>query len=103
MDLGTRYDWNWTTVPQKFLDNRPRPYNAGRAVGGGTLLNGMIWTRGTAADYDAWEALGNPGWGWEDMLPYFKKVGSDYSTASRLCLQMTFEEPGVRRLASNAL
>lgn len=45
----------------------------GRGVGGGSLINGMCWTRGGIADFDAWEALGNPGWGWNDLLPYFKK------------------------------
>lgn len=45
----------------------------GRGVGGGSLINGMCWTRGGRADYDAWAALGNDGWGWEELLPYFKK------------------------------
>lgn len=75
-DLSTIYDWNLTTTPQSFLDNETRPYNAGRVVGGSSVLNGMVWTRGSAADYDAWEALGNPGWGWEGLLPYFKKVSA---------------------------
>lgn len=82
-DLATRYDWNLTTVPQSFLDNQTRPYNAGRVVGGSSLLNGMVWTRGSAADYDAWEALGNPGWGWKGLLPYFKKAGSDLMRNAR--------------------
>jgi choline dehydrogenase-like flavoprotein len=43
-------------------------------VGGGTVVNGMFFARGAAADYDAWEQLGNPGWGWEGLLPYFQKV-----------------------------
>lgn len=43
-------------------------------VGGGTVVNGMFFARGSAGDYDAWENLGNPGWGWEGLLPYFKKV-----------------------------
>lgn len=52
----------------------PRPYDMGKGVGGGSLINGMCWTRGGSADYDAWVTLGNPGWGWDDLLPYFKKV-----------------------------
>ncbi|CAG8979985.1 hypothetical protein HYALB_00005158 [Hymenoscyphus albidus] len=72
--LGTKYDWNLFTAPQKFLDGHPRPYDMGRGVGGGSLINGMCWTRGGSADFDAWEALGNPGWGWNDLLPYFKKA-----------------------------
>jgi len=43
-------------------------------VGGGTVVNGMFFARGAAADYDAWEQLGNPGWGWDGLLSYFKKV-----------------------------
>jgi len=43
-------------------------------VGGGTVVNGMFFARGAAADYDAWEQLGNPGWGWDGLLLYFKKV-----------------------------
>ncbi|TVY80359.1 Dehydrogenase xptC [Lachnellula suecica] len=72
--LGTKYDWNLFTAPQTSLDGQPRPYDIGRGVGGGSLINGMCWTRGGSADYDAWEALGNPGWGWDGLLPYFKKT-----------------------------
>ncbi|TVY39898.1 Dehydrogenase [Lachnellula subtilissima] len=72
--LGTKYDWNLWTAPQTSLNGRGRPYDTGRGVGGGSLINGMCWTRGGRADYDAWEALGNPGWGWDGMLPYFKKT-----------------------------
>lgn len=46
----------------------------GKVLGGGSILNAMCWNRGGADDYDAWEALGNPGWGWEGMLPYFIKA-----------------------------
>ncbi|KAH9220253.1 hypothetical protein DL95DRAFT_358025 [Leptodontidium sp. 2 PMI_412] len=84
--LGTKYDWNLWTVPQTYLDGAARPYDMGRGVGGGSLINGMCWTRGGRADYDAWVALGNEGWGWDDLLPYFKKsenytdnVNADFS------------------------
>ena len=72
-DIGGRYDWNLSTVPQAYLDGKPRSIPQGRALGGGTLLNGMLWNRGGKADYDDWVALGNPGWSWDDLLPYFKK------------------------------
>lgn len=72
-DIGGRYDWNLSTVPQAYLDGNPRSIPQGRALGGGTLLNGMLWNRGGRADYEDWVQLGNPGWGWDDMLPYFKK------------------------------
>lgn len=62
------------TAPQTFLDGKTRHYDQAKVVGGGSLLNGLCWTRGSAADFDGWEQLGNPGWGWKDLLPYFKKV-----------------------------
>ena len=73
-DIGGTYDWNLTTVPQMYLDGRPRSLPQGRALGGGTILNAMLWNRGGRGDYDDWVTLGNPGWGWDDMLPYFKKA-----------------------------
>lgn len=68
------YDWNLTTANQSSLDGKTRPYNLGRVVGGSSVVNGLCWTRGSRSDYDGWEKLGNPGWGWKGMLPYFKKV-----------------------------
>jgi choline dehydrogenase len=75
-DIGGKYDWNLSTVPQAYMDGNPRSIPQGRALGGGTLLNGMLWNRGGRADYDDWVQLGNPGWSWDDMLPYFKKSES---------------------------
>ncbi|KAF5872476.1 putative gmc oxidoreductase protein [Botrytis fragariae] len=72
--LGSSYDWNLWTAPQTSLDGSSRPMDLGKGVGGGSLINGMCWTRGGSADYDAWVALGNPGWGWNDLLPYFKRT-----------------------------
>ena len=71
---ATPYWFNLTSVPQQGLDNRTFAVPAAAVVGGGTVINGMFFDRGSAADYDAWESLGNRGWGWKDMLPYFKKV-----------------------------
>ncbi|MBA3450148.1 MAG: GMC family oxidoreductase N-terminal domain-containing protein [Chloroflexia bacterium] len=48
-----------------------------RIVGGTTAVNGCVWLRGSAADYDAWSALGNPGWSFDELLPYFQKAESD--------------------------
>lgn len=82
--LWTDYDWKLRTVPQKFLNNRNVALNQGRVVGGGTILNGMVWTRGSARDYDAWGDLNDVegrdneySWRWEDLLPYFQKVRLD--------------------------
>ncbi|KAI1422285.1 GMC oxidoreductase-domain-containing protein [Xylaria sp. FL1777] len=82
----SRYAWSVTTTPQQFLDNQTRTFNQGRVVGGSTILNGLCWTRGAAADYDAWKNLGNPGWGWTDLLPYFLK-SENYTAQSNLSLQ----------------
>jgi choline dehydrogenase len=74
--LNSIYNWNITTTPQEFLDNNARPFLQGHAVGGGSVVNGLVVTRGAKADYDAWEELGNTGWNWDGLLPYFKKVSS---------------------------
>ncbi|KAI1881318.1 hypothetical protein JX265_000144 [Neoarthrinium moseri] len=68
-----RYDANLTTATQEFLGNRTLPFGQGKVVGGSTILNGLCWTRGSRANFDAWEALGNPGWGWDGLLPYFMR------------------------------
>lgn len=67
------YLYNLTSVTQPGLSNQTFQVPSGKAVGGGTIVNYMFFGRGSAADYDAWEELGNPGWGWNDLLPYFKK------------------------------
>lgn len=69
-----RYNWNMTTTPQTFLNNQNIWYPQGRVVGGGTILNGLAWTRASSSDFDSWVALGNEGWGWMDLWPYFLKV-----------------------------
>lgn len=69
-----KYSRNYQSIPQPGLNNRSSPVYSAAVVGGGTVINGMFFNRGSAQDYDAWEALGNPGWGWKDLLPYFKKV-----------------------------
>lgn len=65
--------YNYTTTPQTELNGRKVKVEAANGVGGGSSVNGMFMNRGAAWDYDAWERLGNPGWGWEGVLPYFKK------------------------------
>ena len=58
----------------------------GKGVGGGSLINGMLWNRGNRDDFDAWVSFGNEGWGWYDLLPYFKKVHSLWIGISMLVL-----------------
>ncbi|KAG6359653.1 hypothetical protein INS49_013176 [Diaporthe citri] len=71
--LHTEDLFNIPSVPQKGLGNRSFGVYLGKTVGGGSTVNGMALSRGARTDYDAWEALGNPGWGWESMFEYFKK------------------------------
>lgn len=74
LDLSTTPYWyNLTSTPQRGLNNGTFQVPAAKVAGGGTVINGMFFDRGSAADYDAWEQLGNPGWGWSDLFPYFKK------------------------------
>ncbi|KAI4742134.1 glucose-methanol-choline oxidoreductase [Aureobasidium sp. EXF-12298] len=73
LPVPTKYVRTDTSIPQPGLNNRTAPLYTGDVVGGGTVVNGMFFARGAAADYDAWEQLGNPGWGWDGLLPYFKK------------------------------
>lgn len=69
-----RLDWGYTSVPQAGLNGRPIYYPRGKALGGSSIVNGMIYMRGVAADYDAWQALGLEGWSYADVLPYFKRA-----------------------------
>ncbi|KAL8693092.1 MAG: hypothetical protein Q9218_002016 [Villophora microphyllina] len=70
----TEYSRNYISVPQPGLNNQSQPVYSAAVVGGGTVINGMFFNRGSAADYDAWKKLENPGWGWNGLLPYFKKA-----------------------------
>ncbi|KAJ4390639.1 hypothetical protein N0V93_004237 [Gnomoniopsis smithogilvyi] len=77
-DLGTSYDWMLDTTEQEGLNGQKVRLNQGKVVGGGTVLNGMVWTRSSVKDYDLWEDLNNDSstqysWRWPDMLPYFEK------------------------------
>jgi len=74
LPVPSKYMRTYTSVPQPGLDNRTSPLYTGAVVGGGTVVNGMFFNRGSSGDYNAWEKLGNPGWGWKGLLPYFKKV-----------------------------
>jgi len=65
--------WNYQTVPQPGLNGRRGFQPRGKALGGSSAINAMIYARGPRFDYDNWAALGNPGWGYDDVLPYFKK------------------------------
>lgn len=64
---------NINSLPEPGLGNSSYAVIIAKVLGGGSVINGMVYDRGSAADYDAWEALGNKGWGWSGMEPYFIK------------------------------
>ena len=66
--LGSKFDWQFQTVPQPGLNGKRLTFNRGKVLGGSSALNFMTWNRGCAEDYDAWEELGAEGWGWKGML-----------------------------------
>lgn len=70
---GKLHNWAFQTVPQKGLNGRRGYQPRGRALGGSSAINAMVYIRGQKQDYDAWADLGCTGWGWKDVLPYFKK------------------------------
>ncbi|KAF7358832.1 hypothetical protein MSAN_01222800 [Mycena sanguinolenta] len=68
------YEWNYSTTPQVGLNNRVVAYPRARILGGCTSHNAMVYARGSAEDYDRWAAVtGDPGWSWNNLLPYFFK------------------------------
>ena len=68
-----RTDWGYSTGAEPGLNGRRLSYPRGRVLGGCSSINGMIYMRGQARDYDQWRQLGNTGWSWDDCLPYFLK------------------------------
>jgi choline dehydrogenase-like flavoprotein len=68
-----RTDWCFQTQPEPHLNDRALNYPRGRVIGGCSSINGMIYMRGQAADYDGWRQAGNIGWSWDELLPFFRK------------------------------
>ncbi|WP_417427273.1 GMC family oxidoreductase [Hoeflea sp.] len=73
-----RTDWMMKTTAEAGLNGRTLNYPRGKVLGGCSSINGMIYMRGQAADYDGWRQAGNTGWGWDDVLPYFLKSENNY-------------------------
>jgi choline dehydrogenase len=67
------YDWCYLTEPDPGIADRRLQWPRGKVLGGSSALNGLLYVRGQAEDYDRWAELGNPGWRFDDVLPYFKK------------------------------
>lgn len=72
--FDARVNWMYHAEPDPGLNGRVDYWPRGKVIGGSSSINAMVFIRGQREDYDRWEALGNPGWGWPDVLPYFKKL-----------------------------
>jgi choline dehydrogenase len=70
----SRFSWRYETVPQAHCNNRRMYWPRGKTLGGSSSVNAMLYVRGHAWDYDHWRQLGNDGWSYNDVLPYFKKA-----------------------------
>ncbi|MDP9941190.1 GMC family oxidoreductase [Ectopseudomonas alcaliphila] len=79
-----RTDWCYNTEADPGLHGRSLKYPRGRVLGGSSSINGMIYMRGQAADYDGWAAAGNPGWAWRDVLPLFKRSENHFAGTNEL-------------------
>ena len=69
-----RFDWTFFTEPQTHMEGRRMHWPRGKVLGGSSSINYMIYIRGHPSDYDAWRDAGNTGWGWDEVLPYFKRA-----------------------------
>ena len=94
-----RTDWCFRTVDEPGLNGRSLGYARGKVLGGCSSINAMVYMRGQQVDYDHWAALGNRGWSWDEVLPYFKRAERHFGGANdhhgcdgELCV----EEPRVR-------
>ena len=72
--LGTKFDWNFTSIPQSALLGRTITQSRGKVLGGSSAVNLLIWDRASKPEYDAWEEVGNPGWNWNSMIEAMNKA-----------------------------
>ena len=94
-----RSDWMFKTEPEEGLNGRSLNYPRGKVIGGSSAINAMIYMRGQAADYDHWRQLGLAGWGWDDVLPFFRKHEDHFlgaSDAHAVGGELRIEAPRVR-------
>ena len=94
-----RSDWCFKTEPEPGLNGRSLNYPRGKVIGGSSAINAMVYMRGQAADYDHWRQLGLNGWGWDDVLPFFKRHENHFmgeSAAHAVGGEWHIEPPRVR-------
>jgi choline dehydrogenase len=75
---GPLYNWMYETEPEPYLDNRRVALPRGKVLGGSSTINGLLYIRGNARDYDTWRQLGNDGWSYAQVLPYFKRSENNW-------------------------
>jgi choline dehydrogenase len=80
--LKTDVDWDYATAPEEGCNGRMMYLPRGKVLGGSSSINAMVYIRGARADYDGWRDAGNPGWGYEELLPYFKRSEDNERGAS---------------------
>jgi choline dehydrogenase len=80
----TKLDWDYQTEPEPGCEGRSLFVPRGKSLGGSSSMNAMVYMRGRPQDYDRWRELGCAGWGWEDVLPYFKRAETNSRGASEL-------------------
>jgi choline dehydrogenase len=69
-----KVNWKFETGPQEALAGRRSYWPRGKVLGGSSSINAMVYVRGQRHDFDDWKQAGNPGWGWDDVLPFFKSI-----------------------------
>ncbi|WP_275791045.1 choline dehydrogenase [Pararhizobium gei] len=74
----SRYNWGYLSEPEPNLNNRRITAPRGKVIGGSSSINGMVYVRGSMTDYNEWEELGARGWGYADVLPYFKRMENSH-------------------------
>lgn len=74
LEGNPRFDWIYQMSADPTCNGRTEALSAGKVLGGGSAINGMMYIRGNRSDYDRWAELGNRGWGYDDVLPYFRKI-----------------------------
>lgn len=75
----SRYDWGYHSVPEPHLDNRSLVVPRGKVIGGSSSINGMVYVRGHARDFDSWAQMGATGWSYSDVLPYYLRLENWHS------------------------
>jgi choline dehydrogenase len=76
--MDSAVSWGYVTEPEPYADNRVIPAPRGKVLGGSASVNGMMYSRGCAADYDDWAKAGLEGWGYDDVLPYFRRSENNW-------------------------